>query len=74
MELKQFGVRLPETLCKYLKHKSHLSGMSMQQLMVTIIVEYQQNDVEYKEALNRLMTEIDKPKDKSERQGGENDV
>ena len=61
MELKMVAVRLPVSQHRYLKQKANLSGINLQRLMAQIIDEYRQNDVEYKESLNQLLSELNQP-------------
>lgn len=60
MTLKLIAVRIPESSHKYLKHKAHIEGISVQQLMATIISCYQQNDTEYMQALDQLVSDFRK--------------
>lgn len=61
MQLKMIAVRLPESQHRYLKHKASLSGINLQSLMAKIIDDHQKNDVEYKAAINQILSDLNEP-------------
>lgn len=62
MTLKLIAVRIPESAHKYLKHKAHIEGISIQELMAKVIAHYQRNDTEYMQALDQLVHELHQQK------------
>ncbi len=53
MSLQQLGIRIPETMHKYLKHTALLQNKTQQELVREIIAEYQAKDTHYIDQLNQ---------------------
>lgn len=60
MALKPLTTRIPEACHKYLKNKANLEGLSMQELVAQIIIDYQKQDGNYLASLNQLVAETQK--------------
>lgn len=53
MSLKTLSVRIPDVMHSYLKHRTALTGKSMQETLAEIIYFYQINDQSYLDALHQ---------------------
>lgn len=53
MSLKTLSVRIPDVMHSYIKHRTALTGKSMQETLAEIIYFYQINDQDYLDALHQ---------------------